>query len=86
MKIYKFNGDYKRLKALGYYKINLFKDINLWGMVKPDCSVVVGEYISVKPFDKVGEPAITNPTEVKKYISDLINNNLVIISEAKYER
>ena len=81
MKVYMFKGDYKKLRELGYNKFNLFSNVEMWGKTKCNCSVVVCKYISVKPYGKMNEPAITNPFEIREYIKELIENNLVEIGE-----
>ena len=83
MKVYKFIGDYKKLKELGYNRFNILsiKGINLWGRQKPNCTIVVSNYVSVKPVGLENEPAITIPSQIKAYITELIENNLVEVAE-----
>lgn len=85
MKVYKFIGNYKSLKELGYNRFNVLsiKGINLWGKQKPNCTIVVSDYVSVKPVGCENEPAITGPSQIKDYIIELVENNLVEIAEMK---
>ena len=84
MRVYKFNGEYGKLKEFGYNKFNILSEmsgIQLWGKLTEDGSIVIGSFVSVKPVWAMNEPALTKPQDVKPFIQDLIHAGLVTIKE-----
>ena len=84
MKVYKFNGEYGKLKEFGYNKFNVLSEmsgIQLWGKLSEEGSIVIGEFVSVKPVWAMNEPALTKLQDVKPFIEDLIREGLVTIKE-----
>lgn len=84
MRVYKFNGNYEKLKDYGYTKFNMIllaKGVQLWGKITELGSIVISDYVSIKLVNNKNEPASTSPQVVKPFIEDLIKDNLVSIQE-----
>lgn len=80
MRIYKFKGEYTKLKDFGYNKFNILslsRNTELWGKVTEDGTIVVSDYVSVKLAGHSDKPATTSPSVVYPFINDLIKAELV---------
>jgi hypothetical protein len=83
MKVYKFTGDYSKLKQLGYNR-NPFLEIDgfqNWGKATKNYSIIILNYVSVKVFNKNVGLTYVEPEIIKPYIKDLIKNNLVEVAD-----
>lgn len=80
MRIYKFKGEYTKLKDFGYNKFNILslsRNTELWGKITEDGTIVVSDYVSVKLAGQSDKPATTSPSVVYHFINDLIKAELV---------
>jgi hypothetical protein len=79
MKEYKFVGDYKKLKKLGYSRTKWleFDGYQMWSKTGEDYSVVVFNFVSVKVWRNNIGYTYTDIEFVEPYIRELIDNGLV---------
>lgn len=89
MKQYKFVGDYKKLKKLGYERLEILElfdpQYQMWCKVGNDHSICIFDHISVKAYSNGMGITYSSPNFVEPFIKDLIQNKLVEIVEDEEE-
>ena len=85
-KVYKFSGDYEKLKELGFLKYPFLIDgLPMFTKLGINYSICIYDYVSVKIYNESVGMTYTSPEIVKDYIQDLISNKLVKIKKIKEE-